>query len=1449
MPFSLILTIVIYYLLVCKKDNNVFSIKIPFKDGTYSFVHPGHGMTFTRNGKRKRYVYRVKAYDFRSIERKWQIVWNSKRLLDRDFEQFNKQFVGKNIGNDRSDSEEDFQKEGRDESSDAEENFKIKGRDENGEGRKLRRKFYILDMFPYPSAQGLHMGHILCFTITDVISKFKRMNDHCVFHPIGWDSFGLPCDRLSMKLKVDPRIIIKKNILNFKKQLIKLGFLFNWDEEINTCDESFYKWTQWIIIQMYMNRLGYKKKSYVNWSKRINCVISNDEMKNEMNNLEFLKIKKMKLLQWYLRITKYANRLIDDLKLINWPEKIKNMQINWIGEKKGIIIKARIILFDEWVNQTFLYERSCKFMTHVHYSSIYRNVELTLLFNYLYSHEIDDAPLHGVSRYEFFSSFVRGLEEDDASSLATYQMHSKWPDRDVKEKKGLKDVDHTEDKLDDFLHPIHLDCNRENYEVQKEEEEGEVWNLLSEVEPSFHRICSLWESSEKDQSKNKKEDLLKVESYKIENEKDLYVKIFLNYKEAIFQRDKILISVNHPNIKQIVNKRKYLLNFVRKTVKQSDNERLKNESIYFTGSVIYNPIINQYIPIFVCAFILENNRNILFVKKGNVTQVSETRQRELTHNFLRASNYGKRKSVYNLRDWLFSRQRYWGEPFPFLFPVRSTKENEELKSLEAKPNASREESPHMENATHSNDNSSTPKKESTNDSNIEIKNICNSLDSDIYIDNIPVHLPKFDKRIYEVSKSKNKSYTPVLSRFKKWIFQKKNNVMYKRECDIMPQWAGSSWYYLRYLDSKNKEQIFDKGKVKLWLPVDLYVGGSEHAVLHLLYARFFHKFLYDLKLVNHKEPFQQLFNQGILLSATSFFVYTTRMGNLISYSAVLREQTQNGRGASRGVIHDRCADTNTGSSGSSRCSDSSNCSDSSTCSDSRSCITSRSNNGDAKGELNMGAKEGSENGTEIEHPEMNHSHERNMKNKNGRGEETDALCVEKEKEKEINNAIEKMIRGIKPIMVGKKYKKYQIDEEYVIQREGKYYLKKYPDIEVKAIFEKMSKSKGNTVNPNDVVKKYGSDCLRLHILFLGPIDQNKKWNLKGIKGTFKFLNKLYNFFIKTRETTNVKRDEKMGKFGKKKEPSESKIVSSNVQIGEDQHNERKGTVNLEINENKNDMYETESNTVGYYNNNDIICLSCMRKKRNKQLILKFDKIRSGKGHDERDRKMFEEKVVLLKKYFHKLKSEDHLSKELSSIIIKKKNKEIEKEKKEKANYYINKITTCINTMKLNTAVSFFMMFFNEIKNWDYVPLKIFLIFIKLLYPFCPHICEEFWFYYLKKYKKEKKKHICYFCNSKLMFFSRWPSLFQLKEEKLNRLSIRLNNKHVAFIDIDTSEVSNKSRDCENVKKHPDYANHSQNVIREATNVIRGRIEKENKRGKKLVNVVYIPNRVINFVMK
>ncbi|ETW43437.1 hypothetical protein PFNF135_02349 [Plasmodium falciparum NF135/5.C10] len=1482
--FVRFLIYIFLYSLCYQHVNNVFALHINKYKNVFLFESPSVLIKNRRNYKRKIYSHDEEKgkYDFHRIEEKWQTIWNSKRLLDKDFEQYNKINLG------RKEKKEKRHKDKQNGFIDKPYNDVYEKGDNTYKYNK--KKFYILDMFPYPSSEGLHVGHILCFTITDIISKFKKMNNYCVFHPIGWDSFGLPCDRLSMKKKIDPREIIHKNISNFKNQLIKLGFLFNWESEINTCDENYYKWTQWIIIQLFLNNLSYKKRSYVNWSNELRCVISNDELRNEIN-LQYLNIQKIKLLQWYLKITKYANRLIKDLNMIHWPMKIKNMQINWIGKKTGIFLKARIISLDKFLNNTHFNFVNIKKsynnnMINVFYNNIFNHL-FFIFINYILSiftfHMYINNPneqkqqqkknthikelnnkiqkYNYINKYDFFFSYHQNDLFLFFSFFFNYY-HNRNIDQMKKQKLNLPTEPFKNEQIrvshnkENNNNSSNLETNWVSFNIQNCNDM--IINILFNNMETYNENYFLYPLKDATKGKNyinghNSNDNMFNDNMFNDNmfddnmfddnmfddnmlkDQNSYVQIFLNKNEVILQNDKLIISVNHPNIRNIVNHNPFLLKFIDKMVLENDTVRLKNEELYFTGSVIYFPIMNKMIPVFLCAYILDNNKNFLFLKK-EMTQTQDKNSNtniSLLYKMLQDSNYSKKKNIYNLKDWLFSRQRYWGEPFPFLYKMKDKNgymDNTKIKNDD-----------HMNENNHNNNmlsdckdiNNFSNYNDQNNNKKIRIRKVINSPNNNIYIDDIPLKLPNFNKKIYEIDPHNEQdvnNISSVLSRFKKWMITKKYNMLYKRESDIMPQWAGSSWYFLRYIDSKNKKRIFNKKKINSWLPVDLYVGGSEHAVLHLLYSRFFHKFLYDLKLTKHKEPFQKLFNQGLLLNTTSFYLYTTLDNKPVSFDQINEKKINTNaydytnRGTNHHIQLNKKKNEKKKKTYSQNVCETTNLLTSQVLPDHASFCS-----GDQNGNINKELKnERNENMKEkdidiLRKSKINDDMKEkaiDMLGKNRINDDMKEKAIDMLGKNKINDDMKEnvidMLGKNNYTIVDNKYKKFLIEEDYVKEgKDQKYYLKSFPSIEVQPNYEKMSKSKGNTINPLDIVKTYGSDCLRLHILFLGPVDQNKKWTTKGIKGTFKFLNNLYNLFIQRCDIKNNKESNKKNVCTRVVDNSmndmmfhKDNIEKSANHILSNNGYEKKKKINLENGEKK----------IEY-----MICKNCKRKSSNKKLILNFLKNKYGFIIANEKYKKVNDYVNII------LKNDSHVFNKLSDKIKKIKIEDIENEKKKKVNYYIEKITNCINDIKLNTAVSFFMKFYNEIKTWDIVPLKIFIIFVKLLYPFCPHICEEFWFYYLKRYKIKKRKKLCYFCNSNLLYYGKWPSLFEIKQNKLVNISIKLNNKHITFLQRDVSSTSD--------------------ITEEATNLIKHKIENEMKKGKKIVNIVNIPNKVINFIIK
>lgn len=539
-------------------------------------------------------------------------------------------------------------------------------------------KFYALDMFPYPSGSGLHVGHPEGYTATDILSRFKRMQGYNVLHPMGWDAFGLPAEQYALDTGNDPAEFTAQNIATFKRQIQELGFSYDWDREINTTDPSYYKWTQWIFIQLYKKGLAYIDEVAVNWCPALGTVLANEEVIDGKSERGGHPVERRPMKQWMLKITAYADRLIDDLEDVDWPENIKDMQRHWIGRSEGAEVDFKIKGTDK------------QFRVFTTRPDTLFGATYTVL-----------APEH---------EFVKDITTPEQKEAVQAYLDQ------VKMKSDLERTDLAKEKTGVFtgayaINPING-------------QEVPIW-IADYVLASYGTgaIMAVPAHDERD--------------YEFAKQFDLPIIPVLeggNIEEAAFTED--------------------------------------------------GPHINS-------GFL-----NGLDKEEGIQKAIA----------WLEENKVGEKKVTYRLRDWLFSRQRYWGEPIPII---------------------------------HWEDGSITTVPE----------------------DQLPLELPK-TKDIHPSGTGES-----PLANIAEWVnvVDPETGMKGRRETNTMPQWAGSSWYFLRYIDPHNTEAIADPELLKRWLPVDIYIGGQEHAVLHLLYARFWHKVLYDLGVVPTKEPFQKLFNQGMIL--------------------------------------------------------------------------------------------------------------------------------------------------------------------------------------------------------------------------------------------------------------------------------------------------------------------------------------------------------------------------------------------------------------------------------------------------------------------------------------------------------------------------------------------------------------------------------------------------------
>ena len=552
-------------------------------------------------------------------------------------------------------------------------------------------KYYVLDMFPYPSGDGLHVGHPRGYTATDVIARYKRMQGFNVLHPIGWDAFGLPAEQFALKTGNHPDSFTKHNIKNFTRQLKSLGLSYDWDRELSTTDPDYYKWTQWIFTKLYDQGLAYIDEKPVNFCPELGTVLANEEVINGKSEVGGFDVIRVPMRQWVLKITAYAERLLEDLDLVEWPNSTKEMQINWIGKSIGsnVIFKVK----DHDKEFTVFTTRA------------------DTLFGATYCVLAPEHP------------FVKDIVTDD---------------------------------------------NREAVEAY---------------------VAAVLHKSDLERTELNKE------------------------KTGIFTGAYAINPVNGAQVPI------YIADYVL--------------SAYGTGAIMAVPAHDErdfefatkygidIIPVIDGSDSLPYTGDGLHINSGFIDGLNKEDAIKTMNEWLVENSLGEYKVTYKLRDWLFSRQRYWGEPIPVV---------------------------HMSDGT------------------------MRTVD----IDELPLELPEVE------------NYKPAadgkspLSHAGDWL-----NVTFEdgqkgiRETNTMPQWAGSCWYYLRYLDPKNPNEIADKELMNHWLPVDLYVGGAEHAVLHLLYARFWHKVLYDIGAVPTKEPFEKLFHQGMILGENNEKMSKSR-GNVVN---------------------------------------------------------------------------------------------------------------------------------------------------------------------------------------------------------------------------------------------------------------------------------------------------------------------------------------------------------------------------------------------------------------------------------------------------------------------------------------------------------------------------------------------------------------------------------------
>ena len=705
------------------------------------------------------------AYPFREIERKWQTYWEQ-----------NKTF--------RTSRKVDMSKP----------------------------KYYVLDMFPYPSGAGLHVGHPEGYTATDIIARYKRMRGFNVLHPIGWDAFGLPAEQYALRTGTHPRITTEKNIQRFRKQLKSLGFSYDWNREVDTTDPDYFKWTQWIFLQLYKRGLAYEAEVPVWWCEKLGTTLANEEVIDGRSDIGGHPCERRKLRQWVLKITHYADRLLEGLDKMDWPASTKEMQRNWIGRSVGAEISFPV-------------------KHHSQHSILVYTTRPDTVFGATYMVLAPEHPLVGTLTTAEYQASVKAYQEAAARKSEL-------------ERTGLQ-----KDKTG-------------------------VFTGAHAINPATKEEIPVWVA---------------------------------DYVSVAYGTGAIMAVPGQDDRDWEFAERFNLP--IRRTVQPPADFSGKA----YTGD---GPAINS-------GFL-----------DGLHMEASKARIIE----WLEAEGLGRSKVNYKLRDWLFSRQRYWGEPIPIVF---------------------------------------------------ENGQACPVDESEL-----PIRLPQ----LAEFKPSGSPEGPLALATEWRKTTNPITGGAAMRETNTMPQWAGSCWYYLRYIDPDNARVPVDPDLERYWMPIDLYIGGAEHAVLHLLYARFWHMVLYDAGVVSTPEPFARLVHQGMILGE-------------LEYSG--------------------WQDTS--------------------------------------------------------------------------------------KEEWVSAA---EVSGARHIATGQMVERVRVPESDVEKQGDLFVLKAAPHIQLDVRSFKMSKSRGNVINPDDIIAEYGADAFRLYEMFMGPLEQVKPWSTRGVHGTYRFLARVWRLLAGTRSTTS-----------------------------------------------------------------------------------------------------------------------------------------------------------------------------------------------------------------------------------------------------------------------------------------------------------------------------------------
>lgn len=712
------------------------------------------------------------------------------------------------------------------------------------------KKFYTLDMFPYPSGAGLHVGHPKGYIATDVSARYKMLQGYSVLHPMGWDAFGLPAENYAIKNKIHPKIAVEKNIVTFKKQLEMFGFTYDWDREINTTDPEYYKWTQWIFLKLFEKGLAYEAEVPVNWCPNCKTVLANEDLENGRCERCGTQVVQKNMKQWVLKMTAYADRLLYELDSegLDWEEQIKEQQRNWIGRSVGaefsLPIKGseeKIDVYTTRLDTVFGMTYAVVAPEHPIIAKIKNKIEnwqevekyliaaqnKTELERTDLQKEKTGVELKGVKIINpfnneeiplFVADYVLGFYGTGA--VMAVPAHD---ERDFEFAKKyslpIKEV-----VMPVFGEPHEGAIKRQTISplIQRKSDGNFLFLKLKGAHTGIiTTIIGGIEDGESVAGAAERETLEET-GYKTKFINNLGEKIESHFY-AVHKKE-WRMRIDQPVVLEIVDE---------KSIQDiSEKEKEMHDIIWFTAEEAMKKLSYESDILRMKRYLGENTAYVndgRLINSDEYDGLTSGEAREKMTVWLEKEGIGKKKINYKMRDWVFSRQRYWGEPIPII---------------------------HCEK--------------------------CGTVA--VPEEQLPVKLPEVEK--YEPTGTGEGPLAGILD----WVNTTcpKCGGPAKRETNTMPQWAGSSWYYLRYIDPKNDKALVGKEKEKEWMPVDLYVGGAEHATRHLLYARFWHKFLFDIGSVSTKEPFQKLVHVG-LINGEDGKKMSKRFGNVINPDDVINE--------------------------------------------------------------------------------------------------------------------------------------------------------------------------------------------------------------------------------------------------------------------------------------------------------------------------------------------------------------------------------------------------------------------------------------------------------------------------------------------------------------------------------------------------------------------------------